>query len=195
MCYPLPQDMPLDHAVLIEPLTVGRRAVKQSGLSSDQLKDATVLVIGGGPVGFSVLCNLKAMGVTQTFVSEPTAQRQAQCKAWCSRLLNPMEVNIAEQCRKLTDSKGVDLVFDCAGITPGMEDGMDALRPRGTYVNVAGWESPFVVPMQFFMMKEVVLKASMAYDDEDFAEVVRDFVAGMFNEMSQAYENGPADSS
>jgi hypothetical protein len=28
-------------------------------------------------------------------------------------------------------------------------------------------------------MKEVVLKASMAYDDEDFAEVVRDFVAGM----------------
>lgn len=34
--------------------------------------------------------------------------------------------------------------------------------------------------MMFFMMKEIQLKASMAYDETDFRGVVEDFVAGRF---------------
>ena len=60
MCYPLPKDLPLDHAVLIEPLAVGRRALVKSDIPMDEFKNTSVLVIGGGPVGFSVLCNLKS---------------------------------------------------------------------------------------------------------------------------------------
>ncbi|KAK5162757.1 uncharacterized protein LTR77_011188 [Saxophila tyrrhenica] len=197
MCYPLPEDMQLDHAVLIEPLAVARRAVKQANVPDEKIKDMSILVVGGGPVGFSVLCNLKALGATQVYVSEPTALRQKQCKGWCSRIFNPMQEKVADECRKLTDGKGVDLVFDCAGIEPGMKDGFDALRPKGTYVNVAGWEGPFTVsllirssckpankddkiPMQFFMMKEIDIRTSLAYDDADFAAVVKDFVAGKF---------------
>lgn len=32
--------------------------------------------------------------------------------------------------------------------------------------------------MGLFMMKELILKTSLAYDDKDFAAVVKDFVAG-----------------
>lgn len=178
MCYALPENVRMDHAVLIEPLAVGRRAVRQSGISNAKFPSTSVLVIGGGPVGFSVLCNLKACGATKIFVSEPTAQRQEQCKDWCQQLINPIKQKVGDECRRLTDGRGVDLVFDCAGIPPGMNDGFDALAPKGTYVNVAGWEGEFVLPVGLWMMKELQMKTTLAYDDQDFAEVVKDFVAG-----------------
>jgi threonine dehydrogenase-like Zn-dependent dehydrogenase len=56
-------------------------------------------------------------------------------------VLNPREVNVGDKCRELTGGKGIDIVFDCAGIMPGLMDGMDALQRGGTYVNVAGWET------------------------------------------------------
>ena len=178
MCYPLPEDMPLDQAVLIEPLAVGRHALVKSGLSMDEFKNLSVLVVGGGPVGFSVLCNLKAAGATNVFVSEPTATRQSQCKAWVAEVIDPLKQDVGEECRRHTEGKGVNLVFDCAGNIQGLEAGMDALRPKGIYVNVAGWETAFVVPMGLFMAKELELKTTLAYDDKDFGDVVRDFIAG-----------------
>lgn len=178
MCYPLPEDMPLDQAVLIEPLAVGRHAIVKSGVPMDKLKDHSILIIGGGPVGLSVAVNLSALGAKEVYVSEPAAQRQALIKPYVAKVFNPMEQRAADECRKVTDGKGVDLVFDCAGIPPGMRNGFNALRPMGTYVNVAGWESDFVIPFGEFMGKEIVIRCTLAYDDKDFGDVVRDFVAG-----------------
>lgn len=178
MCYPLPDEMPLDQAVLIEPLAVGRHALVKSGVSMDGFKDISILIIGGGPVGLSTAINLHAAGARHVFVSEPSRGRQALIKPWVSHVFNPMEQKVPEECRKLTDGKGVHLVFDCAGITPGMRVGFDALRTMGTFVNVAGWETDFVIPMEFWMPKELVLRTTLAYDDKDFGDVVRDFVAG-----------------
>ena len=38
----------------------------------------------------------------------------------------------------------------------------------------------FVLPMQHWMIKEIILRASMGYDEQDFAGVVEDYVAGKF---------------
>jgi len=57
-------------------------------------------------------------------------------------VFNPLITNVANECRARTGGVGVDVVFDCAGIPAGLNNGMDALRIRGTYVNVAGWEQP-----------------------------------------------------
>jgi threonine dehydrogenase-like Zn-dependent dehydrogenase len=140
MCYPLPESVNLDEAALIEPLCVARHALAVAGVGDFAGK--TVLVLGGGPIGIAVLWNLRAVGVGMLIVSEPTVLRQEHTRDLASHVFNPMEVNVAEECRKLTDGVGVDVVFDCAGIPAGLSTGMDALRARGTYVNVAGWEKP-----------------------------------------------------
>jgi len=59
-----------------------------------------------------------------------------------------------------------------------MKNGMDALRRKGTYVNVAGWETPFELPLLHVMFKEIVIRFTAAYDDADFAATVKDYVAG-----------------
>ena len=74
------------------------------------------------------------------FVSEPTAVRQEHARELADEVFNPLITNIGEECRTRTDGRGVDVVFDCAGVPAGMRSGMDAVKKRGLYVNVAGWE-------------------------------------------------------
>lgn len=179
MCYPLPEHVRLEDAAIIEPLAVGRHALTVSGFKEGEWKDKSVLVVGGGPVGYAVLCNLKALGVAKAYLSEPTTARQKQCSVLADEVFNSIEQKVPEECRKRTkEQAGVDVVFDCAGIKPGMLDGMAALRPKGTYVNVAGWETTFELPMHFTMLKELEIKMVMAYNDKDFGDTVRDFIAG-----------------
>lgn len=202
MCYVLPDSVPLSEAALIEPLTVAAHAARSSGFDSYHGK--TILVLGGGPVGIAVMFVLKAKGVTKLIVSEPTAKRQEQTAKFVDVVLNPREVKVGDKCRELTDGKGVDIVFDCAGIMPGLKDGMDALRRGGTYVNVAGWETEVsrayrwtasmltvfqcIVPMQHFMLKEIIFRASMAYTEKDFKETVEAWIAGMSSRVQHPQE-------
>ncbi|OCT45300.1 (R,R)-butanediol dehydrogenase [Cladophialophora carrionii] len=178
MCHALPSSVPLSDAALIEPLVVGRHALKSSGMA--RFDDLAVLIIGGGPVGLAVIFNLRARGARRIYVSEPTLQRQKQTADFAARVFNPLHDKVGDKCRELTNGEGVDLVFDCAGFGPGLKDGMDALRSGGTYVNVAGWETPFVVPMEHFMPKELILRVAMSYTDADFREVVQDYLDGKF---------------
>jgi (R,R)-butanediol dehydrogenase/meso-butanediol dehydrogenase/diacetyl reductase len=142
-CHALPEALPLADAALIEPLVVGRHALKSSGVT--RFDDLSVLVVGGGPVGLAVILNLRAQGAQRIYVSEPTLKRQKQTAEFADEVWNPLQDAVGDKCRQWTNGKGVDLVFDCAGIGPGLKDGMDALRSGGTYVNVAGWETPVSV--------------------------------------------------
>ena len=187
MCHVLPDDgtCDLDSVVLCQPLTVGRHALAASGIAD--FTNLSVLVLGGGPVGLAMLLNLRAKGVGvglsgRTFVSEPTAKRSEMIQrlGLSEDILNPMTVNVAEECRARTGGKGVDVVFDCAGAEAGMLSGMESLKVRGTYVNIAGWKKPFTLPMQFAMFHELTIKFSLGNNDNDYREVVEDFVAGKF---------------
>lgn len=187
MCHVLPDDgsVDLNSIVLCQPLTVGRHALAASGIPD--FTGLNVLVLGGGPVGLAVLLNLRAKGVGvgksgRVFVSEPTAKRGEMIRrlGLSEDLLNPMTTNVAEECRSRTHGLGVDVVFDSAGVEAGMLAGMEALKIRGTYVNIAGWTQPFKIPMQFAMFREITIKFSLGNNDQDYAGVVEDFIAGKF---------------
>lgn len=149
MVHVLPESVDLNDAVLIEPLAVARHAL--SAACIDDFSGLSVLVVGGGPVGLAVLYNLRAKGVGQVFVSEPTARRAGMVRdlGLAEEVFNPLICSVPEECCSRTDGEGVDVVFDCAGIPVGLKAGMDSLRVKGTYVNVAGWEAPVSHKLSF----------------------------------------------
>jgi threonine dehydrogenase-like Zn-dependent dehydrogenase len=187
MTHPLPDDgsCDLNSIVLCQPLTVGRHALGSSGIQD--YTGMNVLVLGGGPVGLAVLLNLRAKGVGvglsgRVFVSEPTGKRIAMIQqlGLSEDVFDPKVTNVAQECKTRTNGKGVDVVFDAAGAEPGMLAGMEALKLRGTYVNIAGWQKPFTIPMHLAMFHEITIKFSFGNNDNDYREVVEDFVAGKF---------------
>jgi threonine dehydrogenase-like Zn-dependent dehydrogenase len=139
LCYPIPESM-LEYATLIEPLTVAWHALKASGFKT--FKGKTALIVGGGPVGIALIFALRSWNVDKVFVSEPTVTRRKQNAEFADEVFNPIKQKVGDECRSQTDGRGVDVVFDAAGIEAGIKDGMDALKRNGTYVNVAGWETP-----------------------------------------------------
>lgn len=137
--HPLPAGLSLEFAALIEPLVVGYHATQQAGVD---LEGKDILILGAGPIGIALISNLRACRVRQILLSEPTAKRSETAKDLVERVINPRSENVSQVCRQLTDNKGVDVVFDCAGVQVALEAGLDSLRFKGVYVNIAQWEKP-----------------------------------------------------
>lgn len=136
-CYSLPEGADLRYAALVEPLAVARHALNSSGFA--EWKDLSVLVLGGGPVGLAVAMDLRVHGARRIIVSEPSAVRRTHIAKYCDVALDPLETSVADECRRVTGGGGVDVVIDCAGAMPALRAGFDAVKHKGTYVNVAGW--------------------------------------------------------
>ncbi|KAJ5951524.1 chlorophyll synthesis pathway protein BchC [Penicillium vulpinum] len=183
MIHPLPKDMPLEYGAILEPLAVANHAVKMAGnLPWD---NSTVLILGSGPVGIALILCLKAYGVRRIIVSEPTMKRRQQVEDIADTVINPMTDEVEGTCRVTTEGQGVDVVFDCAGVPQALNQAFRAIKVHGMYVNVAIWEKQFEIPFGDFMWKHITVLPSMAYNAEDFREVVKMVAEGQL----VGYEN------
>ncbi len=80
MTFPVPNGLSLDVAALTEPMAVALHAVRRAEIK----KRDTAIVIGCGPVGLAVICQLKAVGVNTIVASDFSPGRRAlaaQCGA------------------------------------------------------------------------------------------------------------------
>jgi threonine dehydrogenase-like Zn-dependent dehydrogenase len=137
--YAIPEEL-LPYGALVEPLAVAWHAVKR--VTTEDFSNNTALIIGGGPIGIALVLVLKAFGVKKVIVSEPTAARRKQNEELADHVLNPIEQNIGDECRALTNGEGVDFAFDAAGVPVGYHAAVDAMKYKAQYVNVAAWEVP-----------------------------------------------------
>ncbi|KAK4934303.1 hypothetical protein LTR10_024388 [Elasticomyces elasticus] len=175
--YALPDNVSLEDAAIIEPLAVVHHATK---MANHSLQGLDVLIVGGGPIGIAMISVLRAQDVKNVFLSEPTATRWRHAKGSVERVIDPKSENVGAVCRELTNGKGVDVVFDCAGVQPGLQAALDAVRHGGTLVNVAVWEQPISIPFWQFFLKEIKLASSCCYNMQDFAEVMDLMAQGRF---------------
>lgn len=73
MTFPVPNGLPLDVAALTEPMAVALHAVRRSEIA----KRDTAIVVGCGPVGLAVICQLRAMGVDTIVAADLSPARRA----------------------------------------------------------------------------------------------------------------------
>lgn len=174
--YLLPPEIGLEYAAVIEPLVIVHHAIKVSGITD--WKDKDILVLGGGPIGFALLLCLRAAGANSVIVSEPTATRREQVAEFCQAVINPFKENVEQRCTELTEGRGVEVVFDCAGAPKALESAIDALRFEGLYIVVAVFEQPLTIPCWKFLAKHVTMKGTLIFDDEAMREVMQMMVEG-----------------
>lgn len=154
------QSVPLDEAALIEPLSVAYHAVKRSGVTAGQ----TAVVGGAGPIGQLTAAVLHALGV-KVIISElsPLRRQKALDAGVADVALNPAEVDVVAEVKKLTDGKGADVAFECTSVQVVFDTLMDAVRPTGVIVVVSIWGKPATFDMHKLVMRELDVRGTIGY--------------------------------
>lgn len=112
MAFKLPENMDTVEGALIEPLAVGLHAARTADAHIGQ----TAVVLGAGCIGLVTLMSLKAMGVSEVYVSDVIEKRldkALECGA--TGVIRADKEDTVEAINKLTNGQGADLVFETAG--------------------------------------------------------------------------------
>ncbi|MGW9404137.1 2,3-butanediol dehydrogenase [Arthrobacter sp. NPDC055585] len=158
--HPIDNSVPLDQAALIEPLSVGYHAVERSGAKTGDV----ALVGGAGPIGLLTAAVLKAQGVTVAISELSPLRREKALEAGVADYaLDPSQVDVAEEVRKITDGKGADVAFECSSVQAVLDTLMDALRPTGVLVVVSIWGKRSDFDIHKLVMKEIDMRGTIAY--------------------------------
>ena len=163
----LPASLPLELGALIEPLAVAVHAVRR--LPKESL--GRVLVIGGGPIGQSVIIALRDAGAQTIFVSEMDAARRDLVTRLGARALDPAAGPIADQLR---DAGGLaDAAVDAVGITPTIRDALTS-TVLGAPICLVGMGAPQVSLDAFLVStEERALIGSFTYGSDDFTHAAQ----------------------
>jgi len=156
----LPPDTPLDLACL---LGCGVRTGVGAVLNAAKVPaGATVLVMGLGGVGLSVVMGAVLAAASSIVVSDPVAARRAAALGFGATVaVDPITEDLAEVIRAATAGRGVDYAFDAAGVPALLRTGFDVTAPGGTVVSVGAAFGDVTIPALELMTSEKRLIGSL----------------------------------
>ncbi|KIP10750.1 hypothetical protein PHLGIDRAFT_125272 [Phlebiopsis gigantea 11061_1 CR5-6] len=179
--YPLPAGIPLEIGALVEPLAIAWHAVKRSAFRPGD----KCLIMGSGPIGLMMSKVLQAKGAGWIGVSEPSeGRRQMALEQGASQVFDPRKDDVVAAVRALTANQGADVAFECAGIQATLDTAIKSLRSRGSFVNVAVWETPAQINLTYVLLKELVITGTIGYD-RDHGEVMQALAEGKFQGLEK----------
>jgi len=98
---------------------------------------ATVLVLGAGGIGISVVQGARLAAASVIVVADPVAaRRDAALTFGATHVVDPTTTDVSSFCRDLTDGVGMDYCFEAAGQAALIETGIATSRSGGTTVCV-----------------------------------------------------------
>ncbi|HIY23062.1 MAG TPA: zinc-binding dehydrogenase [Candidatus Brachybacterium merdigallinarum] len=157
--------LPLHLGALIEPLAVAVHAVALG----DPSPQDRVLVIGGGPIGQSVVIALQRVGVQQIILSERDAARRDLVASLGVAVVDPAAGDLPELVRGELGG-AADLAVDAVGISPTMADALTATRLGGRVVLVGMGSPRLELPAFAISTEERTVVGSFTYSAQDFAD-------------------------
>jgi (R,R)-butanediol dehydrogenase / meso-butanediol dehydrogenase / diacetyl reductase len=153
----------------VEPSTVTLHAVRRSGLRQGQL----VVVQGAGPIGLTTFQWAKALGAGHVVVIEPSPQRAELARS----LGADSVVAPGDEARALINELsaglgGADLVYECVGNGPAVQSAADLVRRGGELCLVGVAEGAASIVPGAWIVKELTVSTSIAYERHDFADAM-----------------------
>lgn len=161
----LDPELPLHLGALIEPLAVAVHAV---GLGRPAPEEK-VLVIGGGPIGQSVVIALQRAGVRDIVLSERDPARRELVTALGVVALDPTSAPLAELVVEALGAPA-DLAIDAVGLSPTMSDALTATALGGRVVLVGMGSPRLELPAFAISTEERSIVGSFTYSAQDFAD-------------------------
>lgn len=188
----LPQEVPIVHGALVEPLAVALNASRRVGIRSGDV----VLVLGGGPIGQCVALAVLHEAAARVYVSEPNAERRALCETLGAIVIDPNAGDVTQEIMRL-EGRLVDVAIDAVGISASLDAALNSTTFGGR-VCLVGMGAPSVdVDAYRVSTEERSIIGSFAYTFETFHDAATwvssgDPVFGSLISFEVALADGPA---
>ena len=158
---PVPDHVPLEHAVFAEPLAVCLHAATQAG----PLLGQRVLVTGTGPIGALCLLVARHAGAAEIVCTDLTDAPLALAR----RLGADQAINIRTNPAGLepygADKGTFDVVLEASGSAAALAAAIPAARPGATIVQL-GLGGDATLPLNTLVAKELQLRGTFRFDRE-----------------------------
>jgi 2-desacetyl-2-hydroxyethyl bacteriochlorophyllide A dehydrogenase len=170
----IPSGISLREAAIAEPLAVSLHGITQSGIRPGQ----RALITGAGPVGMFTLAALRAQGVEDVTVSEPSeVRRDLALRIGATRTIAPEELAVPPLPFVVVDD-AYDVAFECSGKAVAIESALAQLAKTGTLcVLGTGAEQPRLDAMRV-LLHELVVTGAYAYDENGFERALEMIASG-----------------
>jgi L-iditol 2-dehydrogenase len=151
--HPVPDSMSDDAAALLEPLSVGVWACRKGRVGPG----SRVLVTGAGPIGLVAVQTAVAFGATEVVVSDVNPARLE-----LARSLGATEV-VDARSSSVTDVAPPNVLLECSGFPPAINEGIRALDRAGRAVLVGMGGDEIPLPLSAVQNRELELTGTFRY--------------------------------
>jgi L-iditol 2-dehydrogenase len=173
MAIPIPDNLSMDDAAMIEPACVAYHAAKRGEIKNGD----TVLIIGAGPIGIFVMQSVKVLGASRVYVADIDEKRlELAMSLGADGMINASKENITEGLARLAGgSKEVDVFFDCVGQKGEILEKIILMAKRGSRVVMVGvLQMDYNIPhLPDFVQHELKLSGTTMYVPRDYREMIR----------------------
>jgi 2-desacetyl-2-hydroxyethyl bacteriochlorophyllide A dehydrogenase len=164
---PLPADLDLRTAALVEPVAVAVHDVRRSGL---QVGDHAV-VLGGGPIGVLIACVAREAGA-HVLIAEIDQNRRRLVAELGFDVLDPAGTDLTAAVEDRTAGAGADVVFEVSGAAAAVRSTTALAKVRGTIVVVAIHAAAREIDLQRVFWRELRLLGARVYQRSDFERAI-----------------------
>lgn len=138
----VPEEMPIEDAILIEPYACSLHAVQRASI---QLGDVVVLA-GAGTLGLGMIGAIKKSGAEKLIVLDLSDERLELAKSFGADItLNPMKVDVDKFVKDMTEGYGCDIYIEATGAQKSVEQGLKMIRKLGRFVEFSVFKDPVTV--------------------------------------------------
>jgi len=158
-----------EQLALVETLGIGAHAVERAGIAEDD----TVLILGAGPIGLSVV-QFAQLSHVPLLVADVNAQRLHFCRQHMQvdAVLDAGQADFSDQLQRLLGGDLPTVVFDATGNPESMQQAIHYLAPAGKLILVGLYQGDFTFHDPLFHKKEVTLMSSRNATGSNFRYII-----------------------
>lgn len=140
--YKVPDDLPIEAAILIEPYACSFHAVQRAKIELGDI----VVISGAGTLGLGMVGAAKQAGPGKLIVLDLHDERlELARKFGADIVLNPSKTDVVKEIKGMTEGYGCDIYIEATGHPKSVEQGLAMIRKLGRFVEFSVFKDPVTV--------------------------------------------------
>jgi len=171
----LPDDMSLDEAAMVEPISVAAHALSRGG----DLSGKKVLVLGAGTIGNLVGQVAQVSGASAVMITDVNDYKLEKARA-CGLdfVVNPLKEDLNQAISRDFGPDRADLILECVGVQDTITQAIESARKGTTIVVVGVFGKKPLVDLGLVQDRELKLVGTLMYQKRDYERAIELVASG-----------------